>query len=288
MRAPIDATSSSSICSCTARKRSRLSVEVVVERAAGDLGARPRSPPSRRRVAALGEQLSRGADQRGAGRGGPLRLARARFRPAPSCMHTVCMLRSQDHTTCMSRSPTTMPNGKAGGRTRLWASAGPSISAAGGIRPTSSRRGAADRVRPRPAGQREPLAQGRRAASPDFRCITLDLPLGSHTRCRCRGTPTCTGPPLAAHDRRRSRGARARGRDPRRQRHRRRAEPDGRDHAPGARRPRSCSPRATTATTSRRACSLVLQPGARPRRVPVLRRPCGSGRCGGCRSPSAG
>ena len=40
--------------------------------------------------------------------------------------------------------------------------------------------GAADRLRPRAAGEREPLAQGRAAAGDRFRCVALDLPLGSH------------------------------------------------------------------------------------------------------------
>ena len=41
------------------------------------------------------------------------------------------------------------------------------------------RRGTADRVRPRRAGQRQPVAQGRPAARGHTR-VTLDLPLGSH------------------------------------------------------------------------------------------------------------
>ena len=60
--------------------------------------------------------------------------------------------------------------------------------------------------------------------SPDFRCITLDLPLGSHEL----PVPDAdlSIPRTRRHDRRGGRGARARVADDRRQRHRRRPHSD--------------------------------------------------------------
>ena len=71
--------------------------------------------------------------------------------------------------------------------------------------------------------------------SADFRCVTLDLPFGSHV-VPMPPDADLSPPAVGRPDRRRDRGARARRRHARRQRHRRRDLPDRRHPAPGAHR----------------------------------------------------
>ena len=223
----------------TARRRrraARLAAEVVVERAAGDPGGAHDLLGADPLVAALGEE--RGGQRRSGACESP-RCAR------PECgayyIHAVCMLyhtaRNRIRWLAMHEDQRTRENARielTAGRIR-YREAGPGRRWSSFTAP----------------GRRAALGRVVDALADRFRCIAPDRRWAPTTR---RWSPTPTSPPRFAAISPASRGARPRGRDPRRQRHRRRISQILVTRA-RQRSAASSSPTATPTRTSRRGSS---------------------------------